>query len=84
MPLSCVRRGCPTCTPKVNIRTNIWGWGGGMGDKSKGRAAFLPGGSSGLYKPHWEALCLIWNMKHRLAMAEEYLQFDGPSSALRD
>ena len=49
-----------------------------MDDERKEIGAFFPGGRSGLYKPHWEALCLIWNMKHRLAMAKGHLQFDGP------
>lgn len=42
----------------------------------KVRAAFS-GGSSEFCKLLWEALYLIGNMKHRLAMAEEYLRFDG-------
>lgn len=49
-----------------------------MDDKRKEIGAFSPGGRSGLHTPHWGVLCLMWNTKHRLAMAKGHLQFDGP------
>lgn len=44
-----------------------------MGNKEKGRVAFIPCNSAEFCLSHWEAPYLMQDMKHRLTVAEEHL-----------
>lgn len=73
MQLLCMRKEC-SLVKLVSIRIHVWGWGGIVGDKER---TIFSGDSSGSFKLLWEDLCLIGNMKHKLAMAEKYLYLMG-------